>query len=294
MPNKAIFLDRDDTLIEDPGYISDPKQVKLLDGVPDALIELSQMGYKLVIVSNQSGIARGILTEKVLGDIHDRLEKLLAENGASVDKIYYCPYHIDGTIAKYRKKSDMRKPNPGMLLQAADEMDIDLRQSWAVGNNDSDIEAGFRAGCKTILINHPSRYKQSESGSKPDYKAVNMKEAVNIIKQNNRSPEKIADKQSDGPKKKMKNNSENDKTEELLSGILEQLRSTRRDNMFGDFSMMRLMAGIIQGVVLLCLLISVWFLMSPTAQVNSILITLGFAVVFQLMSLTFYTMQGRK
>ena len=181
-----------------------------------------------------------------------------------------------------------------MLLAASDEMDIDLSQSWAIGNNDSDIEAGSRANCKTILINHPSRYKQSESGSKPDFKAVNMKEAVNIIKQNNRSPEKNSDEQSDLPKKKMNNNPENDRTEELLTGILEQLRSSRRDDMFGEFSIMRLMAGVVQIVVLFCLLISVWFIMSPTKQTNSALISLGFAMVFQLMSLTFYMMQGRK
>ena len=92
----------------------------------------------------------------------------------------------------------------------------------------------------------------------------------------------------------MNNNPENDKTEELLTGILEQLRGSRRDNMFGEFSIMRLMAGVVQIVVLFCLLISVWFIMSPTKQTNSALISLGFAMVFQLMSLTFYMMQGRK
>ena len=89
MAEKAIFLDRDDTLIEDSGYINDPDQVKLLDGVPEALVELKAMGYKLIIVSNQSAVARGIVTEKVLDQIHYRLRQLLAEKAAELDNIYY-------------------------------------------------------------------------------------------------------------------------------------------------------------------------------------------------------------
>ena len=188
MSNKAIFLDRDNTLIENPGYISNPDQVKLLDGVAEALIEFGAMGYKLIVVSNQSGVARGIVTEKVLGEIHKRLEQLLAEKGVYLDRIYYCPYHPDGVIPKYRKESDWRKPNPGMLLAATEELDINLGQSWVIGNSSRDIEAGLRAGCKTILINHSSHYKQPRPGEpKPDYKSVNMKETVNIIKKHHRS-----------------------------------------------------------------------------------------------------------
>ena len=106
MSNKAIFLDRDNTIIEDPGYINNPDQVKLLEGVTEPLSELKAMGYKLVVVSNQSAVARGIVTEEALGQIHKRLEQLLAEKGVSLDRIYYCPYHINGVIPKYRKDSD--------------------------------------------------------------------------------------------------------------------------------------------------------------------------------------------
>ena len=193
MSNKAIFLDRDDTLIEDPGYISSPDQVKLLSGAARALVELRTMGYKLVVVTNQSAVARGIVTEKVLGQIHDRLERLLAEKNASLDGIYYCPYHPEGTVAKYRKKSEYRKPSPGMLLAASDEMDIDLSKSWMVGNNTSDVEAGLEAGCKTILLDSPSRQKQFTPGqATPNYRAVNMTEAVNIIKKYHRSGDSSA------------------------------------------------------------------------------------------------------
>ncbi len=375
MSDKAIFLDRDDTLIEDLGYISSPEQVKLLDGVADALVELKALGYKLIVVTNQSAVARGIVTEKVLGEIHKRLEQLLAEKKTFLDRIYYCPYHPDGVVAKYRKESDFRKPNPGMLLRAAEEMDIDLGQSWCVGNSISDMKAGSRAGCKTILIDLPSRQQQLKPGQlRPDYKAVNIKETVNIIKKHHRSsaevevqthsattertepasevteqiPETVepisqaAEQISEAvepasetseqtpevaepvlhteeqqlqpepeepqthpreeeisgdrtePSTNFTNSFEVEKISAGLNSVLKQLKSMQRSDMFGEFSIMRLMAGIIQILVLFCLLISIWFLMSPNRQDNSVFIALGFAMVLQVMSLTFYIMHGRK
>ncbi len=312
MSNIAVFLDRDNTLIEDPGYINYPDQVKLLDGVPEVLIELKAIDYKLIVVSNQSAVARGIITEKVLGEIHDRLKQLLAEKGAYLNQIYYCPYHPDGVIPKYRKASDCRKPNPGMLLNAAKEMDIDLSQSWMIGNSECDIEAGSRAGCKTILVNRSLHHKQPISSSSsaetnPDYTAVNLKEAVNIIKKYRRSSgEKRAPShsvpiyQTESVSQAVKQLPQSEpvetqtQTEQLLINILEQLRSMQRANMFSEFSIMRLMAGIVQIMVLFCLLITVWFLMSPSRQDNSVFIALGFAAVLQMMSLSFYMMQRRK
>jgi len=377
MSEKAIFLDRDDTLIDDPGYINDPEQVKLLDGVPEALIQFKALGYKLIVVTNQSAVAHGIVTEKVLGEIHDRLKRLLAGKNAFLDRIYYCPYHPEGVVPKFCKESNCRKPNPGMLLKAADEMDIDLSQSWCVGNSSRDIEAGSQAGCKTILIDMPPAHQKqpaspmSPARVNPDYKAVNIKEAVNIVKKYLRSPaeqqkqaqpvptnqnepappvaeevpeiaeperieaEKTAPelqepeiKHTEPPKQAVKPTIRlpkprnqtfkppipeppeqppepqiqppaepripADKTEELLSSILGQLKNIQRAEMFGEFSVMRLMAGILQIVVLFCLLVAVWFLMSTESQDNSVFITLGFAIVFQLMTLTFYIMQGKK
>ena len=318
MPNKAIFLDCDGTLIEDVGYINNPEQVKLLDGVPQALIEFKALGYKLIVTSNQSGVARGIVTEKVLGEVHNRLKQLLAEKGAYLDRIYYCPYHPDGVVPKYRKESDWIKPNPGMLLAAADEMDIDLGLSWVIGNSSRDVKAGLQVGCKTILLDNPSHDKKLEQGEpNPDYRAVNMKEAINIIKKYHRSPhepdaqaqpvattqtkptlqtaEQPAQQQTNPPPADaVEQDPDGATTQQLLSGISEQLKSMRRADMFGEFSMMRLMAGVVQIIVLCCLLISIWFLMDPNRQHNSVLIALGFAMVLQLMSLTFYIMQGRK
>jgi D-glycero-D-manno-heptose 1,7-bisphosphate phosphatase len=276
------------------------------------------MGYKLIVASNQSAVARGIVTEKVLGEIHNRLKALLAEKGVHLDAIYYCPYHPDGAIQKYRKESDWRKPSPGMLLAAADERDIDLLGSWVIGNSARDVEAGRRAGCKTILIDNPSHYKQSEPGRpQPDFWAVNMKEAVNIVKKHRRSattveiqnqpavaaephPKSQTAEAADKPSLPQPQPAAAEKqlheqrTEQLLNNILSQLRSMQRADMFDEFSTMRLIAGILQVAVWFCLLITVWFLMSPTGQHNAVLIALGFAAVLQLMALTFYIMQGRK
>jgi D-glycero-D-manno-heptose 1,7-bisphosphate phosphatase len=339
MSNKAIFLDRDGTLIEDPGYLNHPDQVFLLDGVAEALIELRDMGYKLIVVSNQSAVARGIITEKILGEIHDRLRQLLAEKGAYLDEIYYCPYHPDGVVPKYSKESELRKPNPGMLLAAADDMKIDLSQSWSIGDSSRDIEAGLRAGCHTILLTYHSRYKTSYDGpieTKPDYKSVNMKEAVNIIKKYHRTssgekvptrptpeykpqpapePEfepvqkpktrralkikkKMLSQTTQKPSQQQENHVEQETqpvgTEQMLNSILGQLKSMQRENMFGEFSIMRFVAGVIQIIVPFCLLITVWLLMRPERQDSLVSISLGFAIVLQMMSLTFYIMTGRR
>lgn len=191
MSEKAVFLDRDNTLIEDPGYINSPTQVKLLSGTVDALSELKKMGYKLVIVTNQSAIARGIVTVEVLDQIHQKLTQLLAHRGVYIDQIYYCPYHPDGVIPEYRKESELRKPNPGMILNAAKEMDIDLSKSWMVGDSYRDVGAGKAAGCMTIMINSPATktYKKPLDPV-PDEQAVNIKEAVNIIKMYDRNAKK--------------------------------------------------------------------------------------------------------
>jgi len=320
MANKAIFFDRDDTLIEDPGYINNPDQVKLLDGVAETLIELRSMGYKLIVVSNQSGVARGIVTEKVLTDIHKRLEQLLAEKGASLDRIYYCPYHPDGAIPQYRKNSEDRKPNPGMLLSAGKELDIDLRKSWMIGNGPGDIEAGFRAGCKTILVDSPGHELKIAPGERqPDYRAVNLKELVNIIKMHSRSSAAeqmpVDNKQPPVKEQKEAEPAENGKravsqtapektidqkpgeqqtTQQLLAGILDQLKLMRRTTMFGEFYISRFIAGVLQGLVFLCLLISIGFIVIPGTSLNAILISLGFAILLQLMALTFYIMHGLK
>ena len=315
MSNKAIFLDRDDTLIDDPGYINDPDQVSLLNGAAEALTQLKNMGYLLVVVSNQSGVARGIVTEKVLTKIHKRLEDLLAAQKVFLDKIYYCPYHPEGVVQKYRKESNLRKPNPGMLTKAAGELDIDLDQSWAVGDNIRDVNAGFAAGCKTILVNHnPDLDCPKPSDPKPDYRAVNLKEVVNIIKKHNssnHSTTKVVEPQQQtqidqigednmetmqAPEKieTQTDKIESDDSQQLLADILIQLKSMQRQEMFDEFSMPRLMCHVVQVVAIFCLFAGLYFVIDPEGKSDSVLISLSFAAVFQIMALTFYMMHSRK
>jgi len=183
MAQKAIFLDRDDTLIDDPGYIREPEQIKLLPGAAEAIVQFKKMGYLLIILTNQSAIARGLLTEEKLASIHQRLKSMLAAEGAFIDRIYYCPYHPDGTVEGYNIESPLRKPSPGMFHLAAKELDIDLSRSWMIGDRYRDIEAGKAAGCHTILVDAPGKIREQKSTDPlPDRKAVNLREAVNIIR----------------------------------------------------------------------------------------------------------------
>lgn len=154
MKSTAVFLDRDDTIIENSEYIGDPARVRLLPGAAEAIRRFAAAGHLVVIVSNQSGVARGLFTEADLSRVHARVEELLHAAGARVDAAYYCPF-LDGPeagVARYRRPSDLRKPAPGMLLQAARELNVDLSRSWMIGDSQSDVEAGRRAGCRTVLI----------------------------------------------------------------------------------------------------------------------------------------------
>jgi len=184
MPNKAVFLDRDHTLIDDPGYLADPQAVKLLPGVELAVKSLVQAGYKIVVVTNQSGIARGLLTEEALDAIHAEMRRQLADRGAHLDAIYYCPFHPEGTVETYARESEFRKPQPGMLLKAAEDLDLDLAQSWMVGDSGRDIEAGQRAGCRTIRIRVQSLHLAGETeveDVQADYTVRNLVDAARVI-----------------------------------------------------------------------------------------------------------------
>jgi D,D-heptose 1,7-bisphosphate phosphatase len=147
----AVFLDRDGTLIEHAHYLSDPALVRLLPGAAEALRRLRQAGFARVLVTNQSAIGRGMLSVERLKEIHAELERQLAEAGASLDAIYYCPAAPAGDDRTVVECPD-RKPGPGMLLTAAAEMGLDLAASWMVGDLISDVLAGLNAGCRSILV----------------------------------------------------------------------------------------------------------------------------------------------
>ncbi len=181
---KAVFLDRDHTLIEDPGYISDPTLVKLLPGVGPAVKSLSQAGFKVIIVTNQSGIARGLLTEETLLKIHSEVRRQLAGSGAHLDAIYFCPFHPEGNVEGYAIDSELRKPRPGMLLKAAKDHNLDLSASWMVGDSPRDVEAGQRAGCRTIRLRVQAMQVQGDGqdeDAQADFTVRNLVEAAKII-----------------------------------------------------------------------------------------------------------------
>jgi histidinol-phosphate phosphatase family protein len=143
--NKAVFLDRDGTISRDVPYCSCPEDFELLPMVAEAIKLLNEHGFKMVIVTNQSGVGRGYFTEDMLAQIHRKMLDELTKSGAVIDKIYYCPHHPDDNCK-------CRKPKPAMILQAARDLHIDLRESFFVGDSGLDIEAGKRAGCRAVLI----------------------------------------------------------------------------------------------------------------------------------------------
>lgn len=145
--NKAVFLDRDGTLVEDRGYASAPDQMDLLPGAAEAVAEFRRRGYLVVLITNQSGIGRGLFSEADVAAMHEKIQADLAAAGAALDAIYYCPHMpADGAPCK------CRKPLPGMILQAAKEHDIDLGRSVMIGDKPSDVQAGRAAGCRAGLV----------------------------------------------------------------------------------------------------------------------------------------------
>lgn len=153
---KAIFLDRDGTINEYVGFLTDIKEFHLLDGVAEAIRKINASGYLAIVVTNQPIIARGEVSFTELQEIHNKMETLLGAEGAYIDAIYFCPHHPDkgfeGERVEYKIFCDCRKPKPGMLLKAAEDFNIDLSRSWMVGDGKNDVEAGKNAGCKTVLI----------------------------------------------------------------------------------------------------------------------------------------------
>jgi D-glycero-D-manno-heptose 1,7-bisphosphate phosphatase len=168
----AVFLDRDGTINEDVGYPKKPEHIRLLPGAGDALAKIKEKGYLLIIVSNQSGIGRGIINEDEAEQVHNEVTSSLSEYGVKIDAAYYCPHDPD-------ERCSCRKPSPEMLFRAANELDIDLHGSFMVGNEEADIEAGKRAGCQTILL--ASYQTSSDIKNLPDFVAANWQAALRFI-----------------------------------------------------------------------------------------------------------------
>lgn len=170
---KAVFFDRDDTLIIDKVYLNDPNNIEYMPHVFESLKKLQDHGFELFIISNQSGIARGLVTLENLNLIHQKMEEDFAKHGVKFSGIYYCPHLPDSNHPD-------RKPNIGMLLKGEQEHGVDLKKSWVVGDRMTDVEAGHRAGCKTILLK-TSYSRHTDPGRQPHFESTDLMAMAEII-----------------------------------------------------------------------------------------------------------------
>ncbi|HXW51563.1 MAG TPA: HAD family hydrolase [Candidatus Acidoferrales bacterium] len=181
-------MDRDGTLNVDTGYVSRPEDVRLIDGAALGARTLAQAGFALVITSNQSGIARGIMTSAQADAVDARVLELLRREDVLVAGLYRCPHLSEGRVREYAVECDCRKPKPGMILQAASELDLDLASSWSVGDSERDVQAGLAAGCRAILLDpeaDPKVRRNIQTGADAPGREVavakNLLEAAGII-----------------------------------------------------------------------------------------------------------------
>jgi histidinol-phosphate phosphatase family protein len=152
IPTPIVFLDKDGTLLENVPYNVEPGRITLVPGAEDALVMLRTAGFDVAVVSNQHGVAFGRFAETALDAVQHRIAELLAPLGVRFRGLYYCPHHPHGTVSKYAVECNCRKPRCGLLMRARLELDVDLSRSWMVGDILDDVEAGERAGCRTILV----------------------------------------------------------------------------------------------------------------------------------------------
>lgn len=187
MRRAAVFFDRDNTLIASDGYLGDPAKVVLIEGAAELIAAVRAKGYAVVVVSNQSGVARGMFGEEDTQAVNARVDALLraANADAVIDAHYYCPHHPQAPMEKYRVDCQCRKPRPGMLLDAARDLGLDLGRSWLVGDAPRDIEAGKAVGCRTILFVDPGLAASPAAGEKskatPDAVVRSLVEAGRLI-----------------------------------------------------------------------------------------------------------------
>lgn len=190
---RAVFLDKDGTLLENVPYNVDPNRMQLTQGAVAGLRLLYAANYALIVITNQSGVARGYFPEVALTHLQQHLYRQLEEIGVSLDGFYYCPHHPDGVIAPYNIACTCRKPQAGLLYQAATEHCIDLSQSWFIGDILHDVEAGRAVGCRTILIDNGNETEWQLSLNRlPHHIVTDLHEAAKIILALDRSAESNA------------------------------------------------------------------------------------------------------
>ncbi len=186
MGHKAVFLDRDGTINEEVGYVNHIDRFILLPRVGEAIRILNQNGFKVIVVTNQSGVARGYFPESLIHLVHQKMKDLLMKEGAYLDGIYYCPHHPEAGEPPYRQRCRCRKPNPGLVEKAVKDLDIDCSQSYFIGDRGKDIEFGHLIGAKTILVltgygRGDWEFYGNRWERKPHYVAKDLYEAVQWI-----------------------------------------------------------------------------------------------------------------
>ncbi len=177
----AIFLDRDGTLVYPRHYPLRPRDLVLYQNVGPELRRLQRAGFRLVLVTNQSGLARGYFREEDLARMHAHLARQLARHDVRLDGLYYCPHHPDGIVERLSVACNCRKPRPGMILQAASDLGLDLGRSWLIGDILDDIEAGNRSGCRTVLVDLGTEHLPDDPVRRPDFVARDTQHALRIV-----------------------------------------------------------------------------------------------------------------
>jgi histidinol-phosphate phosphatase family protein len=175
---RAAFLDKDGTLIEDVAYNVDRSKIRLMPEAPQALRLLMQEGFRLIVITNQSGVAKGYFPEEALRGVEEEVRALVSMAGAEIDGFYYCPHLPAEELGGNGRPCDCRKPSPGLFQRAAAEHGVDLRESWAIGDILADVEAGRRAGCRTVLVGASREESEYEP---PDYVAMDLLQAARIV-----------------------------------------------------------------------------------------------------------------
>jgi D,D-heptose 1,7-bisphosphate phosphatase len=178
--NRAVFLDRDGTINEDVGYLSRLEDLKIYENAAEAIRLIKENGFLTVVVTNQSGVARGFFSEDFIITVHDKMNEYLKERGASLDALYYCPHHPRYGNEIYRRECSCRKPQPGLLLRAAEDLDIDLRRSYVIGDMPRDMDIASKVGARGVMVK--TGYGNNViATSKPLYIAADLLDAAKWI-----------------------------------------------------------------------------------------------------------------
>lgn len=303
MKRPAIFFDRDNTLIANDGYLGDPNGVVLIEGAAEAVARGKGMGFVVVTVSNQSGVGRGMFGEEDVRAVNQRMDELLrAENAAAViDRHEYCPFHPEAKVERYRQESPLRKPGPGMIHRAAIALDLDTPKSWVIGDAPRDIEAGRAAGCRTILFVGEELAKspaalEGMGNVRADFVAGSLEEAMDIVERERMPRRPVRIPPVNPPAAAVVppvvveapvSETEKSRLESLATQILQELKR-RHEREHSDFSVPKLLAYILQVVVLALLFVA--YLGHENAGGEQTLLLFG--VVLQVMVASLLLMAG--